>query len=81
MLTDLPHGALLLEPGRARLLAATLLHGVSLLLGQLASKLLPAEPQRHLDPVLEFYADAGAPEGALYVNGQLVGRVPGVTRL
>jgi hypothetical protein len=31
--------------------------------------------------VLEFHADAGAPEGALYVNGQLVGHVMGVKRL
>jgi hypothetical protein len=31
--------------------------------------------------VLEFYAEAGAPEGALYVDGQLVGHLPGVTRL
>lgn len=32
-------------------------------------------------PVLEFYAEAGAPEGALYVDGQLVALLPGVTRL
>lgn len=82
MLSDLPHGVLPYEPGRTRLLLATLLHGVSLLLGQLASRLLPAEPPaRHRDPVLEFYADAGAPEGALYVDGKLVGHVHGVTRL
>jgi hypothetical protein len=31
--------------------------------------------------VYEFYAEAGAPEGALYVDGKLVGYVPGVTRL
>ena len=31
--------------------------------------------------VLEFYAEAGAPEGALYLDGQLVGYLPGVTRL
>jgi hypothetical protein len=31
--------------------------------------------------VYEFYAEAGAPEGALSVNGELVGYVPGVTRL
>lgn len=30
---------------------------------------------------LEFYAEAGAPEGALYVNGELVGHLPRVTRL
>lgn len=33
------------------------------------------------EPVLEFYAEAGAPEGALYVDGRLVGVLPGVTRL
>jgi hypothetical protein len=32
-------------------------------------------------PVLEFHADAGAPEGALYVDGVLFGHVDGVTRL
>jgi hypothetical protein len=30
---------------------------------------------------VEFHAEAGAPEGALYVDGELVGRLPGVTRL
>jgi hypothetical protein len=32
-------------------------------------------------PELEFYAEAGAPEGALYIDGELVGYVAGVTRL
>jgi hypothetical protein len=30
---------------------------------------------------LEFYAEAGAPEGALYLEGKLVGWVSGVRRL
>jgi hypothetical protein len=30
---------------------------------------------------LEFYAEAGAPEGALYLDGVLVGWVSGVNRL
>lgn len=30
---------------------------------------------------LEFYCDAGAPEGALYVRGELVGLLHGVARL
>ena len=38
-------------------------------------------PGPMLPPVLEFYADAGAPRGALYLNGELVGTLPGVTRL
>jgi hypothetical protein len=31
--------------------------------------------------LLEFYAQAGALEGALYLDGQLIGHLPGVTRL
>lgn len=30
---------------------------------------------------LEFYAEAGAPEGALYIDGRLVARLDGVHRL
>jgi hypothetical protein len=30
---------------------------------------------------LEFYAEAGAPEGALYVDGQLTAHLDGVPRL
>lgn len=36
---------------------------------------------RVTDPRLEFHAEAGAPEGALYLDGELVARLPGVTRL
>lgn len=32
-------------------------------------------------PVFEFYAEAGAPEGALFVDGERVGVLDGVTRL
>ncbi|MBS0445691.1 MAG: hypothetical protein JSR59_07035 [Proteobacteria bacterium] len=39
----------------------------------------PAAPTR--DPRLEFYSEAGAPEGALYLDGELVGYVEGVRRL
>jgi hypothetical protein len=77
------HPALHLEPpSRSRLLLATLLHGAGLALGQLARRLLPAQREASAhEPQLEFYAQAGAPEGALYVDGQLVGHLPGVTRL
>lgn len=37
--------------------------------------------RRRSSPELEFYAEAGAPEGSLYVDGQHVGSLPGVTRL
>ncbi|MBV8603904.1 MAG: hypothetical protein JO224_04390 [Pelomonas sp.] len=32
-------------------------------------------------PEIEFYAEAGAPEGALFVDGHRVGTLPGVNRL
>ena len=44
-----------------------------------ADELLTADAQ-----TVEFhavYGEAGAPEGALYVNGRLVGTISGVTRL
>ena len=67
---------------RARLLAATALHGASLLLARLARHLALATGRHSAAaPVLEFHAEAGAPEGALYVDGQFVGHLPGVNRL
>lgn len=33
------------------------------------------------EPVLEFHGESGAPEGALYVDGVLVGTLVGVSRL
>lgn len=67
--------------GRARLLAAAALRLASVALAVLARRLRRAEPEPAGEPVLEFYAQAGAPEGALYVDGQLVGLLPGVSRL
>lgn len=69
-------------PATTRRLAAAALRIGSRALAMLARRLrgasrrAPAQP-----PVLEFHAEAGAPEGALYVDGQLVGHLPGVTRL
>lgn len=43
-----------------------------------------AEPAvRRVAPVpqLEFYAESGAPEGALYLEGRLIGWISGVHRL
>ncbi|MBK6295067.1 MAG: hypothetical protein IPO19_00960 [Rhodoferax sp.] len=73
-----PHGT----PGR-RLLAA-ILRAASRALARLAHQV--AVTERRSSPyvsgsVIEFYAEAGAPEGALYVDGQLVGHLSGVTRL
>lgn len=78
----LPLGAAVPADRRPRDLAAALLRMASRALDALACRLALAEaPQAASDPLLEYHADAGAPEGALYVNGQLVGHVLGVTRL
>ena len=72
------------DPSALRPLAARALGAASMLLGRLAAELSAAAApglSRELPPVMEFYADAGAPEGALYLNGQLVGYLPGVKRL
>lgn len=47
---------------------------------RLATERAPPAPSE-VAPWLEFHADAGAPEGALYVNGELVGTLPGIGRL
>jgi hypothetical protein len=67
------------SPGRLTL--AVLLHGASALLSRLAAALASVPPAARSDPRFEFHAEAGAPEGALYVDGKLVGWLPGVSRL
>jgi len=70
------------EAARARLVAAWVLRAASAVLARLAERLAVVERAAAVaDPVLEFYAEAGAPEGALYVDGRLVARLPGVQRL
>lgn len=61
--------------------AAVLLQRASRLLARLACGLasVPAGPRS--EPCYEFHAEAGAPEGALYVDGRLVGWLSGVRRL
>lgn len=41
----------------------------------------PAYRRRRARSHLEFYAEAGAPEGALYVDGQLAAQLDGIRRL
>lgn len=65
---------------RRRRLAAATLRAAAAALARLARRLARA-PVTRAEPVYEFYAEAGAPEGALYVDGRLVGTLPGVTRL
>ena len=66
----------------ARRVAAASLRSASAVLARLARRVAaPPAPRRAVDPRLEFYAEAGAPEGALYFDGQLVGWLEGVRRL
>lgn len=57
------------------------LRSASAHLARLAERLSGAHGRKRRAPELEFYAEAGAPEGALYVDGRLVGTLHGVTRL
>jgi hypothetical protein len=51
-------------------------------LDALAERLAPIDSHTAEGPgVIEFHAEAGAPEGALYIDGRLVGHVTGVRRL
>ena len=66
----------------AQRMAASGLRSASAALAQLSRRLaLPAARKAGSAPQLEFHAEAGAPEGALYVDGKLVGWLPGVRRL
>jgi len=66
----------------ARRVAAASLRSASAVLARLARRVAtPPAPRRAVDPHLEFYAEAGAPEGALYFDGQLFGWLEGVHRL
>ena len=67
------------EAGRR--LAAALLERASRALARLASGLAHAPSEPRGDPCFEFHAEADAPDGALYVDGRLVGWIPGVKRL
>jgi len=65
-----------------RRVAAIGLRSASAALGRLSRRLAPpAGRVARPVPQLEFYAEAGAPEGALYLDGKLVGWVSGVQRL
>lgn len=64
------------------------LRAASHTLARLACRLSAAEVRREVapaavlvSPLVEFYAEAGAAEGALYVDGRLLGYLPGVARL
>lgn len=65
----------------ARRLAAGTLRRIGQGLDAWAHRLALPEPAPVGEPQLEFHREAGAPEGALYVDGRRVGVLPGVTRL
>jgi len=66
----------------ARQLAARSLRSASAAMARLAGHLAaPVARPSPLNAHQEFHAEAGAPEGALYLDGRLVGWVEGVTRL
>ena len=67
----------------ARHLAAAVLRSASAVLARLAHRVAapPLPPTKPPPRELEFYASAGAPEGALYLDGELVGWLPSVRRL
>lgn len=77
--------------GPRRTVVTMLLHASALLL-QVAVRLQhvtphPSQARAAADAAeeswlgREFHAEAGAPEGALYVAGKLVGHLPGIQRL
>lgn len=64
-------------------LAATLQTAGNLLM-RLAMRLSAEQTLCESVETVEFHAiyrESGAPEGALYINGELVGTIPGVRRL
>jgi hypothetical protein len=68
----------------SRLALARTMRAAGSLLQRMADRMASTErctPSTLTLPRLEFHADAGAPEGALYVDGVLFGHLPGVHRL
>ncbi|GAB4039773.1 MAG: hypothetical protein Fur0014_09750 [Rubrivivax sp.] len=78
--TTFPRHPAMPPAGLRRAAARALRHAARRLLGW-AHRLTAERREPAHEPVLEFYAEAGAPEGALYVDGRRVGVLPGVTRL
>ena len=62
-------------------LIVDLLQRASRLFARLACGLASERAEPRDEPRFEFHAEAGAPEGALYVDSRLVGWLDGVHRL
>ncbi len=75
---ELPFSPAISDPRR---IAAAVLREAGRALSRLARRLGRTRERVRGEPVYEFYAEAGAPEGALYIDGQLMGHVSGVNRL
>ena len=80
---DLPWSDAPPQARPVREVLAALLRALGAVLDGLAMRLVRVEPEpvTSSETMFEFHAEAGAPEGALYVNGRLVGHLEGVTRL
>ncbi|HMQ73662.1 MAG TPA: hypothetical protein PKD25_14175 [Rubrivivax sp.] len=82
--TTIPYPLVPAPAGRPRRALVQLLRLSGRWLLRLARRIRPGRTPsaaEAMDPVLEFYAEAGAPEGALFVDGCRIGVLPGVTRL
>lgn len=67
---------------RLRHAVAAVLRGASRMLSRLARRIAASKKVSDANiGHLEFYAEAGAPEGAIYADGLLVGYVTGLKRL
>ncbi|TDM08375.1 MAG: hypothetical protein C4K60_02655 [Ideonella sp. MAG2] len=76
MMKTLTHTPTALWPGLRYALAKALARACAVVWRKARqwSAYAPAATTR-TDPIWEFHAEAGAPEGALFVNGELVGHV------
>ncbi|HEV8691097.1 MAG TPA: hypothetical protein VGQ91_12425 [Ideonella sp.] len=59
----------------ARRLAARLLRRAGAWLAWIARQLAAGRRAEAAPPEVEFYAEAGAPEGSLFIDGEYVGRI------
>ena len=73
------------RPAPLRAAAAALLRGASRVLDRLAQQLSAAQDRQasaaSAQHAFEFHVEPEAADGALYVDGRLVGFLPGVRRL
>lgn len=81
LIRDTRVGAAAHAPYGVRAVSIAVLRAASRALDALAARLQPEEREASSIGVVEYHAEAGAPEGALYIDGQLVGYVMGVQRL